>query len=73
MSQVQDLENCIFELAKDENLLASEAEQHFKNVCKCLEWDEETIDKHADSLFDRVHDWYEWCQSLAAIYKSDKE
>jgi len=63
MSQVQDLEDCIFELAKDENLLASEAEQHFKNVCECLEWNEETINKHADLLFYRVDDWYEWCES----------
>jgi len=63
MSQTQDLENCIFELAKDENLLASEAEQHFKNVCECLEWDQETIDSYADSLFDRVQDWRDWCNS----------
>ena len=57
MSQAKDLENCIFELAKDECMTASEAEQHFKNVCNCLEWDEETTEAYADSLFDRVRDW----------------
>ena len=63
MSQAKDIENCIFELAKDENLLASEAEQHFKDVCECLEWDEDTIAAHADALFDRVQDWREYCNS----------
>jgi len=63
MSQAKDLGNCIFELSKDKNLLASEAEQHFRDVGECLEWDEDTINAHADTLFDRVQDYHDWCNS----------
>ena len=63
MSQLKDLEDCMFEIAKDESISASDAEEYFANMCHCLDLDNSAIDQHADSLFDRVICWQEWCNS----------
>tara|TARA_R110000772_G_C12938082_1_gene400600 strand:+ start:272 stop:496 length:225 start_codon:yes stop_codon:yes gene_type:complete len=63
MSQLKDLEDCMFEIAKDESISASDAEEYFANICHCLDLDNSAIDQHADSLFDRVICWQEWCNS----------
>jgi hypothetical protein len=63
MSQARELEDHIYETAKAECWQPSQAEEHFRGVCECLEWDEDIVDAYASGLSDRVQDWINWCNS----------
>lgn len=61
MSQAQDLQDCIYMQCRNENITPSGGEQYFRDVTTAIEWDEGTIDAYASGLYDRLEEWYEWC------------
>ena len=62
MSQVKDLENFMFELAKNEALEASQAEGYALELADCLEWDEDFSRSFVSNVQERVDRWRSFCE-----------